>query len=217
LPWLSAIPDTPDEDWADYLQQRSQLVITAAARIGVDALPAEPWATALLAADPDLTRDLAVWRAATGIDPDHPDPCGPLDCPAPGYRRALSDRVHAALDRHSDPAERWRALVTGIDPRLTVDPGWPWLARAITQAADTGYDVPARLPHLIHGGRPLPLEHAARTLVFRLATDCPESVPESRLTSYREPDEERARRDRQAAEAARRHHETVHRARGRGR
>jgi hypothetical protein len=216
LPWLPAIPDIPDQDWASYLQQRSQLVITAAARIGVDALPAEPWAAALRTIDPDLTRDVAVWRVATGVDPDHPDPCGPLDCPAPGYRRALTDRIHSALDRHNDPAERWRPLVEQLDPRLTADPGWPWLARAITQAADTGYDVARRLPHLIHGDRPLPAEHAARTLVFRLATDCPESAPPPRPIHYRESDDDRVRRDRQAAEAARAH-QHAQRSRGRSR
>jgi conjugative relaxase-like TrwC/TraI family protein len=217
LPWLPAIPDILDDDWADYLHQRSRLVTTAAARISVDALPNQPWATALLAADPVLARDVAVWRAATGTNPDHPDPCGPLECPAPGYRRALTDRVHAALDRHSDPAERWRALVSDIDPRLTVNPGWPWLARAITQAADTGYDVRTRLPHLIHGDRPLPAEHAARSLVYRLATDCPESVPPPRPIPYREPDDDRKRRDQQAADAGRRHHEHAERTRGRSR
>jgi hypothetical protein len=214
LPWLPAIPDIPDEDWADYLHQRSQLVITAAARIGVDTLPAEPWAAALRTIDPDLASDVAVWRAATGADRDHPDPCGPLDCPAPGYRRTLTDRVHAALGRHNNPTQRWHALVAGINPRLTADPGWPWLARAITQAADTGYDVRTRLPHLIHGGRPLPVEHAARSLVYRLATDCPESVPPPRPIPYREPDDDRVR---QAAEATRRHEEAIHRSRGRGR
>jgi hypothetical protein len=80
------------------------------------------------------------------------------------------------VDVESLPGDRWRALAEALDPRLCDDAQWPWLARAIDDAARAGYDVENRLPKLVHD-RPLPAQHAARSLTYRLADDCPESVP----------------------------------------
>jgi conjugative relaxase-like TrwC/TraI family protein len=202
LPWLPALPDTDNPEWAGYLQQRHQLVSTAAARLRPGTLPAEPWATALLTADPVLARDVAVWRAATGCEPDHPDPCGPAESPAPGYRRHLTTQVTAAVRDGARPADRWRPLVASLDPRISNDPGWPWLARALSRAARNGYDVEAHLPELIDRDRPLPAGQAARVLLYRLAYHCPQALPTPPGTRHRNADNEHIALQRQAA----RHH-----------
>jgi hypothetical protein len=166
--------------------------------------------------DPALARDVAVWRAATGCT-DDPTPCGPADCPAPGYRRDLTRRVAASVRDDLRPADRWRPLVARLDPRITNDPAWPGLARALTRAADHGYDMPTHLPRLIRDGRPLPDQHPARALLFRLARDCPQSLPAGASIQPSEPDTDRIARDRLAVQAARYHSETTDRSRGRSR
>ena len=110
------------------------------------------------------------------------------------------------------PNERWRAVVEAIDPRLCADSQWPWLARAIDDAAGAGYDVENRLPKLVHD-RPLPAEHAARSLTYRLADDCPESVPRTQAT----PDAGHDARTRRNTEAAQHLREQPAPSRGRGR
>jgi hypothetical protein len=133
------------------------------------------WSSELYRAAPELAAEVALWRAASGCTSD-PTPCGPADCEAPTYRRDLAARVRAAVDVELLPGDRWRPFAEALDPRLCDDAQWPWLARAIDDAARAGYDVENRLPKLVHD-RPLPAEHAARSLTYRLADDCPESVP----------------------------------------
>jgi hypothetical protein len=216
LPWLPAVPDVDRDDWADYLYQRRQLVITTAARITADSLPPEPWAAALRTADPALARDVAVWRAATGSTDDL-TPCGPPDCPAPGYRHDLTRRVAAAVRSELRPADHWRPLVAALDPRVTSDPAWPGLARGLTRAADNGYDLPTHLPRLIRGGRPLPYQHPAAALLFRIAGDCPEALAITSRPQPSEPDAYRIHHDRLAVDAARYRHDSIDRTRGRSR
>ncbi len=110
------------------------------------------------------------------------------------------------------PNERWRAVVEAIDPRLCADSQWTWLAHAIDDAARAGYDVENRLPKLVHD-RPLPAEHAARSLTYRLADDCPESVPRTPAP----PDGRPAAAARRDVEAEQHLREQAAPSRGRGR
>lgn len=211
MPWLEAAPVVQNDGWAAYLAARSALVGDLAADIDGRDLPALAWSSGLYSAAPELAREVAVWRAATGCRSD-PTPCGPADCEAPAYRRELAARVDAVVDVALLPGDRWRALVATLDPRLCDDTHWPWLARAIDDASRTGYDVENRLPRLVHD-RPLPAEHAARALTYRLADDCPESVPRTQAP----PDAGHDAPIRRDVEAAQRLHKQPAPSRGRGR
>jgi conjugative relaxase-like TrwC/TraI family protein len=80
LPWLPGIPETLHADpvWGTYLAKRSQLVADLAGQVQDHVLhgggpPAWAAAEGLPTA---LIRDIAVWRAATGINPQDPRPTG---------------------------------------------------------------------------------------------------------------------------------------------
>jgi hypothetical protein len=81
LPWLPGIPPTLHDHpvWGDYLAKRSQLVADLAdqvqdhARQG-DAPPV--WAPAGSYPSTALIGEIAVWRAANGINPQDPRPTG---------------------------------------------------------------------------------------------------------------------------------------------
>ena len=182
LPWLEAAPVVGDDAWDDYLAARSSLIVDLAGRVTSQNLPACAWSSTLQEAVPELATEVAVWRAASGCM-DDPTPWGPADCEAPAYRRDLAARVGSAVDVELLPGDRWRAFAEALDPRLCDDAQWPWLARALDDAVRVGYDVERRLPKLVHD-RPLPAEHATRSLTFRLAADCPESVRRTQGTPH---------------------------------
>jgi hypothetical protein len=77
-------------------------------------------------------------------------------------------------------SSRWAQLAERINPRLAVDPSWPALARTIDRAA-TGYDVETQLPTLARR-RPLPNEHPARSLEYRLLDAHHEAVDSAHTT-----------------------------------
>lgn len=212
LPWLAATPLTADEVWTEYLEARHALVSDLAQRVDGYDLPPQAWSPGLRRADPDLAREVAVWRGASGCEPCDPRPCGPPDCDAPAYRRELASRVSAVLDAQLVPADRWRPIVEQVEPRLVIDAGWAGLAKALDDAARTGYDVAAQLPTLVRQ-RALPTEHAARAMTYRLADACPESIPHLRPHV----DAEASARTRMAVEAARAMHRPTAPSRGVGR
>jgi hypothetical protein len=81
LPWLPGIPETLHAHpvWATYLAQRSQLVADLAARVQDHACrgDAEPrWALPGSHPSTALVGEIAVWRAANGIDPQDARPTG---------------------------------------------------------------------------------------------------------------------------------------------
>jgi hypothetical protein len=81
LPWLPGIPETLHSHpvWGDYLAKRSQLVADLAEQIQDHACQAaaEPvWALPGSHPSTALVGDIAVWRAANGINPQDPRPTG---------------------------------------------------------------------------------------------------------------------------------------------
>jgi AAA domain len=81
LPWLPGIPETPHAHpvWGDYLAKRSQLVADLADQVQdqacqSDAQPA--WAPPGSHPSAALMGEIAVWRAANGINPQDPRPTG---------------------------------------------------------------------------------------------------------------------------------------------
>ena len=81
LPWLPGIPETLQADpvWGDYLAKRSQLVADLADQVQDHLCQADGppvWAAAGSHPSTALIREITVWRAATGINPQDPRPTG---------------------------------------------------------------------------------------------------------------------------------------------
>jgi hypothetical protein len=109
LPWLPGIPLTLRAHcvWGDYLAQRSQLVADLTGQVQDFACQREtepiwtPWGSHPSTA---LIGEIAVWRAANGIDPQDPRPTGgggaDLDIAAALWKQRLDRQVA----RSADPA-----------------------------------------------------------------------------------------------------------------
>jgi len=175
LPWLPTVPEPLRADlaWGPYLDDRANKVIAFASAVATRAgswTPASAplWARPLLDRDPALVADLAVWRAANGIEDGDRRPTGP-DLPAAADARAqrrLDARVVRVLGDPGTVTARWAPLVDRIDPRVAADPYWPVLAERLSTAERAGIDVAALVRKTT--GRVLPDEQPAAALWWRL-------------------------------------------------
>jgi hypothetical protein len=100
LPWLPGIPQALHAHpvWGAYLAKRSQLVADLAAQVQDHACQgdAEPvWAAPGSHPSTALVREIAVWRAANGINPQDPRPTG-----GGGQLETLPGLWKQRLDRH---------------------------------------------------------------------------------------------------------------------
>ncbi|WP_233488955.1 MobF family relaxase [Blastococcus sp. TF02-09] len=176
LPWLPAIPETlrTDPRWRAYLTHRADEVAALATAVANEARAWTPasapaWALPLLDRDPDLVADLAVWRAAHGVNGADRRLTGPA-LPAAAEARAqrtLNARIERLLGEPGTAAAEWSALAHGIGPRLTADPYWPTLAERLSTAERAGIDVTSLVQAA--AGRPLPDEQPAAALWWRLS------------------------------------------------
>jgi hypothetical protein len=129
LPWLPGIPATLHDHpvWRDYLAKRSHLVADLADQVQVHACQddAEPvWAPPGSHLSTALIGDLAVWRAANGINPHDPRPTGggQLETlPALWNQhldRAIARSTHQPADAWADKRQtRHTALSRSYDDR----------------------------------------------------------------------------------------------------
>jgi len=184
LPWLAGLPAQLAEhaEWGPYLFARQQAVTDTAAAVGAQAHAFTPtsapwWARALVGENPDLLAELAVWRAATGVDPADRRLTGPevLPITVRHYQKTLVAQVHEVLDDPHAAAHGWTPLANSIDERLVNDPYWPELAERLSAAARAGIDI-SRLAVTAAGARPLPDELPAAALWWRLAQHLAPSV-----------------------------------------
>ncbi len=187
LPWLPTVPAAlaTDPMWGPYLVARRQQVTTSAAQVAAAAAAFTPttaplWARPLVGEDPSLLADLAVWRAATGVDVDDRRLTGPVACRVAEQRRqrTLDDRVQAVLGDPNGAAAQWAPLARTLEPRLLTDPYWPVLADRMAAAERAGIDIGA-LAVTAAGLRPLPDELPAAALWWRLAQHLAPSVIEA--------------------------------------
>jgi hypothetical protein len=107
LPWLPGIPETPHAHpvWGAYLAKRSQLVADLADQVQHhacrrDGLPV--WAAAGTHPSTALIGEIAVWRAANGIDAQDPRPTG--GTPLETLPALWKQRLDRDLARSADPS-----------------------------------------------------------------------------------------------------------------
>jgi hypothetical protein len=109
LPWLPGIPPALHAHpvWGDYLAKRSQLVADLAAQVldhacHGDAPPV--WAPAGSHASSALIGEIAVWRAANGVNPHDPRPTGgtQLETLPALWRQRIDRDIARATDQRAD-------------------------------------------------------------------------------------------------------------------
>jgi hypothetical protein len=105
LAWLPSIPPTLDADpvWGGYLAKRSELVVDLAAQVHDHACrgAGEPaWAPPGSHPSTALIGEIAVWRAANGINPQDPRPTGggQLDTAAALWKQRLDWHIARSTD-----------------------------------------------------------------------------------------------------------------------
>jgi len=181
---LPALPTTGDPTWDEYLAGRFDQVLERTDAT-TDMLPDTRWAAALQDREPTLARQVILWRAAHDVAVSDFRPCGPFDRDDAAQRQ-LEAHVKAAVGGLLGETDRWRPLIDRVAPGLADDPQWPLLAKTLTRADASGYDVAARLPELV-ARRPLPEVHAGRSLYYRLGDECPEAFEPILSTPYEPP------------------------------
>jgi DNA primase catalytic core len=186
LPWLPPVPNQLAEDpgWGPYLTARASRIETLAQLLRADAAGWSPtqtpsWAAPLgadlgtnqpddLADDPraDLRGDVAVWRAAHAVPDADSRPTGPRsDNQSNTHQRVLDQRVRAATGPHLPiPSEVDELLPSAV----TEDPGLGRLTQHLDALTAAGLDVTGLLAQAVAEPRPLPDEHAADALWWRI-------------------------------------------------
>jgi conjugative relaxase-like TrwC/TraI family protein len=111
LPWLPGVPPTLHADpvWGGYLAKRSQLIVDLVDQVQDQLCHCDrPPAWAAAGGHPTaLVREIAVWRAANGINPQDPRPTGgdQLDTAAALWKQRLD--WHIARSTDSSGIERF--------------------------------------------------------------------------------------------------------------
>lgn len=168
LPWLPRIPTNlaTDDRWGPYLEARAQRVTGLANRVREEAqqsVSPPDWMPVKDHVPERLIGDVAVWRAAMGVDP--------------ADRRPTGERVFAgAAPRHQDQLDRQLlaavptlgvAQLRKLGQGLESDPGTGALARQLAQLEALGIPVAVLLATALTEG-PLPAERPAAALQWRI-------------------------------------------------
>ena len=177
LRWLPALPTVLEGDphWGDYLHRRASLVTELADQIrdqarAWTAQTAPPWARPLITAkaNPTLTAEVAVFRAATAVEEADTRLTGSPQYPV--ATRAVQDLLQRhgidAIAHHRPDTTQWHDLLDAIDPRIRADEYWPTLAGQLAEAAHTN-NIHQLLTQAAHQG-PLPDEMPAAALWWRI-------------------------------------------------
>ncbi len=173
LPWLPGIPQGLRDHpvWGDYLAARSDLVRTLADQVKATVADTDPpaWVTQRGTVLPSsVIGDVQVWRAAMQVSPEDRRPTGPvqLQKAARTWQRHLDRQV--AGDR-SPALQEWGWLLNQLSPNLTQDPFAPMLADRLAALSRAGVDARQLLRSAITTGGPLPDDHAAAAVWWRIS------------------------------------------------
>lgn len=180
LRWLPATPAllADDPQWGSYLGARAGLVAELADQIRDTVInhwtlaTAPVWAKPVLAANPKLAAEIAVFRAAHDVAADDTSLLGPRQYAvrAQAIQSMLEQHAQAALRAQYPQARRFEQLIDSIDPRIRADGYWPQLAARLAQAATSRPDLPT-LVRTAAAAHPLPDELPAAALWWRLSAE----------------------------------------------
>lgn len=192
LRWLPDLPTGLTEEQTTYLRARADLVTELADAIrdtaaGWDASTAPAWARPLLAANPKLRGEIAVFRAAHDVaEPDTrltgPDQYAVRDRK---IQLILEDAANREIGRTAPDTTRFNALVDDVDPRVRRDPYWTQLAAHLAKVARTDIDLRQLVADAASDG-PLPDQMPGAALWWRLAGRLQPAVLEA-STPYLKP------------------------------
>jgi hypothetical protein len=145
LPWLPQIPlaiqDHPA--WGNYLTRRAQHVADLASQIRDLATRADDqpaWAPPGSHPSTALIADIAVWRAARGIDPKEPRPTGghQLEVAADLWKQHLDRDVARAIEQHNSKVDQPQA------PRKALRHGYDDIQRPYQRSGPNAPSSPRR-------------------------------------------------------------------------
>ncbi|GAB6986813.1 MobF family relaxase [Nocardioides pyridinolyticus] len=176
LPWMPAVPARLAEDphWGAYLSRRIHLVQQLADQVRTRAtdqaaLPA--WAQNGLRPEAATVANVEVWRAAMQVPVDDRRPTG-----APQLQKASATwqrRLNRAVTGDHTPAlKEWRQLLSSLAPQVRDDEFTPLLAErlaAMSRAGVTAHELLRTATAADHPAGPLPDEHAAAAVWWRMA------------------------------------------------
>jgi conjugative relaxase-like TrwC/TraI family protein len=188
LPWLHSIPNRLRDhpEWGGYLTARSDLVRALADQIRASVADTDTpeWATQRGSAVPTgVLADVQVWRAAMQVSADDPRPTGPvqLQTAARTWQRHLDHQM--AGDR-TPALPEWGWLLDQISPNLTKDEFAPVLADGLAAISRTGMNASQLLHSAASTGGPLPDDHAAAALWWRISRHLTPAVADQINTDH---------------------------------
>ncbi|NHC22956.1 relaxase domain-containing protein [Nocardioides sp. IC4_145] len=176
LPWMPGIPARLAEDphWGAYLSQRAHLVEQLAEQVHTRAteqssLPV--WAQNGIRPEAATVADVEVWRAAMQVPIDDRRPTGApqLQKASSTYQRRLN---RAVIGDHTPALKEWRQLLYTLAPQVRDDEFTPLLAErlaAMSRAGVTAHQLLRTATAADHPAGPLPDEHAAAAIWWRMA------------------------------------------------
>lgn len=177
LPWLPTIPASlaADPHWGSYLDRRRHLVDTLSDAVRKRAkqwtnATAPAWTRPLITIDAALTAEIAVFRAATGVEDADTRLTGPTQAAVAtrSFQRLIYRLAATAIGTRGADTSRWHDLIDSIDPRIRGDAYWPQFATCLAQAARTNTDLRTIITTAANQG-PLPDELPAAALWWRIA------------------------------------------------
>ncbi|KAA1397786.1 MobF family relaxase [Aeromicrobium ginsengisoli] len=170
LPWMPAVPESllNDPNWGPNLTQRAAQVEDLATEVRATIATADTPAWARQGgARPaeDVLADVAMWRAAIGVDSTDRRPTGaPQIQKAPAvYQRRLEERVNAGK---APALSEWGPIIDKLHPRR--DSFTPLLAERLAAISRSGVDA-ASLFRTAAGEGPLPDDHVAAAMWWRIS------------------------------------------------
>ncbi len=179
LPWIPAVPARLAEDphWGAYLAQRAHLVTELADQVSTRATDqadkgAMPvWAQNGIRPESATIADVEVWRAAMQVPGDDRRPTGApqLQKISATWQRRLNKSV---TGDHTPALKEWRQLLYSLAPQVRDDKFTPLLAErlaAMSRAGVTAHELLRTATAPDHPAGPLPDEHAAAAVWWRMA------------------------------------------------
>ena len=126
------------------------------------------WAQNGIRPDAATVADVEVWRAAMQVPADDRRPTGApqLQKASSTYQRRLNRRV---TGDHTPALKEWRQLLYSLAPQVRGDEFTPLLAERLAAMSRAGVHAHQLLRTAADGRRPLPDEHAAAALWWRMA------------------------------------------------